>query len=43
MGESRDTDEHMKMVRDETARDAYVRDEGINIGVEQGNVIALPT
>ena len=28
-------DEHMKMVRDQNARDAYVRDEGINIGVEQ--------
>ena len=25
----------MKMVRDQNARDAYVRDEGINIGVEQ--------
>ena len=34
MGESR-YDEHMKMVRDQNARDAYVRDEGINIGVEQ--------
>ena len=28
-------DEHMKMVRDQNPRDAYVRDEGINIGVEQ--------
>lgn len=28
-------DEHMKMVRDQNARDDYVRDEGINIGVNR--------
>ena len=34
-------DEHMKMVRDQNARDDYVRDEGINIGVNRlTNLIA---